>query len=79
MFDKGFPRAEISWGLRSDQRHRHFLIPAKSNPRWEVMPGRPDDAMVRMRVSPQARRKCPDLPQWESARAIRTLDGSPPN
>lgn len=74
VFDKGFLSAEILCGLTSGERHRHFLIPAKSNTRWEVLSGTPDDALVRMRVSPQARQKCADLPEWWTARAIRTLD-----
>ncbi|OAI81542.1 transposase, partial [Ralstonia solanacearum] len=32
------------------------------------------DALVRMRVSPQARQRCPELPEWWTARAIRVLD-----
>ncbi|WP_246794420.1 IS4 family transposase [Burkholderia perseverans] len=74
VFDKGFLAAEILWGLSSGERNRHFLIPAKSNTRWEVLSGKPDDALVRMRVSPQARQKCPDLPEWWTARAVRIQD-----
>ncbi|HGL4521336.1 TPA: IS4 family transposase, partial [Enterobacter roggenkampii] len=74
VFDKGFLAAEILCGLNSGERNRHFLIPAKSNTRWEVLSGKPDDALVRMRVSPQARQKCPDLPEWWTARAVRIQD-----
>ncbi len=38
------------------------------------MAGTADDATVRMRVSPQARKKCPALPEFWEARAIRTID-----
>ena len=74
VFDKGFLAAEILCGLTMQGRNRHFLIPAKSNTCWEVIAGTADDAMVRMRVSPQARKKCPALPEFWSARAIRTID-----
>src|SRR6478735_702534 len=74
VFDKGFLAAEILCGLTMQGSNRHFLIPAKSNTRWEVISGNADDALVRMRISPQARTKCPDLPQYWEARAIRTID-----
>lgn len=69
VFDRGFPAAEILCGLTMNGRNRHFLIPAKSNTCWDVIAGTTDDATVRMRVSPQARRKCPALPEFWSARA----------
>ncbi|KAE8753340.1 IS4 family transposase [Paraburkholderia madseniana] len=74
VFDKGFLSAEILCGLTMGGRNRHFLIPAKSNSCWEVIAGTADDATVRMRVSPQARKKCPALPEFWNARAIRTID-----
>ncbi|WP_143282051.1 transposase, partial [Caballeronia choica] len=55
-------------------RNRHFLIPAKANTCWEVISGTADDATVRMRVSQQARKKCPTLPEFWNARAIRAID-----
>ncbi|CAM2172029.1 transposase [Paraburkholderia sacchari] len=74
VFDKGFLSAEILCGLSSGERSRHFLIPAKSNTRGEMVSGKPDDALVRMRVSPQARQKCAELPGWWTVRAVRVLD-----
>jgi len=74
VFDKGFLAAEILCGLTMNARNRHFLIPAKANTCWEVISGTADDAMVRMRVSQQARKKCPTLPEFWNARAIRTID-----
>ncbi|ARU24994.1 membrane protein (plasmid) [Ralstonia solanacearum] len=62
VFDRGFVSAEILCSLTMNGRNRHFLIPAKSNTRWEVIAGSAEDAMVRMRTSPQARKKCPQLP-----------------
>lgn len=75
-FDKGFLSAEILCSLITEGSNRHFIIPAKANTKWEVIGGTPDDALVAMKVSPQARKKCPNLPeQWE-ARAITVLDQS---
>jgi hypothetical protein len=79
LFDKGFLAAEILCGLTMGARNRHirshFLIPAKSNTCWEVISDSADDATVRMRVSQQARKKCPALLEFWNARAIRTIDG----
>lgn len=74
VFDKGFLAARILCGLTMNGHNRHFLIPAKSHTRWDVIDGTPDDATVRMRVSPQARKQSPELPEFWLARAIRTID-----
>lgn len=74
VFDKGFLSAEILCTLTAHGRARHFVIPAKSNTKWEVIGGEPHDALVRMRVSPQARTKCPTLPDFWEARAIAVID-----
>jgi hypothetical protein len=75
-FDKGFLSAEILCGLMSGGTNRHFIIPAKANTKWEVVGGTADDAVIEMRVSPQARRKCPDLPETWRVRAITIIDQS---
>lgn len=75
VFDKGFMSAAILHQLSSQGQERHFLIPAKANTRWEVLKGDADDALVRMKVSPQARAKCPTLPKTWQARAVRVVDG----
>ena len=74
VFDKGFLSAEILCALTTGADNRHFLIPAKSNTKWEVLEGDELDAIVRMRVSPQARAKCPALPEYWEARAITVVD-----
>jgi hypothetical protein len=74
VFDRGFLSAEILCGLTSTGLGRHFIIPAKSNTRWEVIEGAGDDCIVRMRVSPQARAKCAELPEFWDARAITIVD-----
>ena len=75
VFDRGFLSAEILCALTSAGLERHFIIPAKSNTRWEVIEGNGDDCIVRMRVSPQARAKCAELPEFWEARAITIVDG----
>lgn len=74
IFDRGFLSAEILCALTRNGRQRHFIIPAKSNTRWEVIEGNADDGIVRMRVSPQARAQCPELPEFWEARAITVVD-----
>ena len=74
VFDRGFLSAEILCALTSGADNRHFLIPAKSNTKWEVLEGDESDAIVRMRVSQQARAKCPHLPEFWEARAVTVVD-----
>jgi hypothetical protein len=74
IFDRGFLSAEILCALTAGGSNRHFVIPAKSNSKWEVIGGNEHDAIVRMRVSVQARAKCPDLPEFWEARAISAID-----
>ncbi|SDR61162.1 transposase, IS4 family [Paraburkholderia tuberum] len=74
VFDKGFLSAQLLCNLVSGGENRHFIIPAKSNTRWEVVRGHDGDQIVRMRVSPQARTKCPQLPEFWEARAVLAVD-----
>ena len=74
VFDRGFLSAEILCTLTQQGADRHFIIPAKSNTKWEVIEGDENDCTVRMRVSPQARAKCADLPEFWQARAITVID-----
>lgn len=74
VFDRGFLSAQILCNLVAGGPNRHFIIPAKSNTCWDVVTGQPGDQMVRMRVSPQARRKCPGLPEFWQARAVLSID-----
>jgi hypothetical protein len=78
IFDKGFFSASLLYWLTLNGRERHFLIPAKANAKWTVISGEVDDAIVEMKVSPQARSKTPGLPEVWVMRAIRTVlpDGS---
>lgn len=76
VFDRGFLSAEILLGLTTAGEQRHYLIPAKSNTKWEVISGTADDGIVRMRVSPQARAKAPHLPEHWTARAVRMVSAN---
>jgi hypothetical protein len=73
VFDKGFFSAAILVRLTESGQNRHFLIPSKAHTKWEVLSGTPEDAIVRMKVSPQAQKKHPELPETWEARAIRTV------
>lgn len=72
--ERAFLSAKILCWLTRTGLERHFIIPAKSNTRWEVIEGAGDDCIVRMRVSPQARAKCAELPKLWDARAITIVD-----
>lgn len=74
VFDRGLLSAKILCNLVAGGQNRHFIIPAKSNTCWELVTGQPGDQMVRMRVSPQARRKCRGLPEFWRARAGLGVD-----
>lgn len=74
VFDRGFLSAEILCSLAAGGSNRHFLIMAKSNTKWELTEGSEQDGIVRMRVSPQARKKCPELPEFWEARAVEMVD-----
>ncbi|WP_211444532.1 IS4 family transposase [Collimonas humicola] len=75
-FDKGFLSAEILCNLTGRGNNRHFIIPAKANTKWEVLEESTGDALIQMRISPQARRKCPELPEFWQVRAITVIDPS---
>ncbi|WP_211443570.1 IS4 family transposase [Collimonas humicola] len=75
-FDKGFLSAEILCNLTGRGNNRHFIIPAKANTKWEVLEESAGDALIQMRISPQARRKCPELPEFWQVRAITVIDPS---
>lgn len=74
IVDKGFLSAELLCRLTANGSNRHFLIPAKSNTAWVVIEGDPDDAIVEMKVSPQARLNAPELPKKWRARAIAVFN-----
>ena len=78
IVDKGFYSAGLLWPLQH-QQGRHWLIPARAGLKGEVVQTHgPGDVRLRMKVSPQARKKDSDLPlTWEVRAITRELDGKP--
>jgi hypothetical protein len=74
VFDRGFLSAEILCTLTQQGTDLHLIIPAKLNTRWEMIEGDENDCIVHMRVSPQARTKCVELPEFWEVRAITIVD-----
>ncbi|WP_255576446.1 transposase [Comamonas sp. Y33R10-2] len=72
VLDKGFVSAKLLLGIQS-QAQRHWLTAAKSNTQWTRLDEHPSDYLVQMRVSPQARKASPELPESWQARAIETV------
>lgn len=77
LFDKGFWGAELLSSLSRSGTHRHWLIPAKKGlvceevARYSV-----HDRLVRMKVSPQARKRNPVLPShWEVREVSYEIQG----
>ena len=67
LFDKGFWSTELMWGLRQQGVNLHWLTPARNNlVSKEVVSYGKYDRLVRMNVSPQARKRNLDLPtHWD--------------
>ncbi len=71
LLDKGFFSAELLLDISEKGTQRHRLIPAKSNAVYEVIEDYGEgDRLVSMRVSPQARKRNPALPETWQVRAI---------
>lgn len=70
LLDKGFFSADLLLSLQTEQ-NRHWLIPERKGlVSREVKRYGDGDCLVRMKVSPQARKKNPSLPEHWSARAV---------
>ncbi|CBJ37609.1 putative transposase, IS4 family [Ralstonia solanacearum CMR15] len=78
IVDKGFYSAGLLWPLQH-QQGRHWLIPARAGLRGDVVCTHgPGDVCLRMKVSPQARKRAPNLPlTWEVRAVTRQIDGKP--
>jgi hypothetical protein len=71
ILDRNYAHPAALLPLQAMGAQRHWLIRAKQNLRWDVLADLgPGQALVEMRVSPQARRKDPALPKLWRARAI---------
>lgn len=75
IFDRGFLSAQLLCKLAAQGTQRHFLIPAKSNTKWQLIDGSDADGTVEMAVSDAAMRLDATLPATWRARAIRVGDG----
>ncbi len=74
VLDKGFLSAELMSKLRRGGNERHFIVPAKSNQRWELIEGTNEDGLIKMVVSAAARKFDPELGTHWRARAVQGKD-----
>lgn len=71
LFDKGFWSADLLLSLTGDGEQRHWLIPARKNLKGEELAVYgPNDRLLRMKVSPQARKKNPELAEYWDVREV---------
>mgnify|MGYP001174534173 CR=1 FL=1 len=71
LFDKGFWSADLLLRLDSEGRQRHWLIPERKGLVAEtVKTYGHNDRLLRMKVSPQARKRNPELPMTWEVRAV---------
>lgn len=71
IVDKGFFGANILLPLHLSGQNRHWLTRAKAKTKWRVVRRlSPNDYLVEMDVSPEARRANPSLPATWQARVI---------
>lgn len=71
LFDKGFWGADFLLGLSSQGQQRHWLIPERKGLVFEeIEVFNKHDRLLRMKVSPQARKRNPDLPETWIVRAV---------
>ncbi|MDO3388829.1 IS4 family transposase, partial [Gilvimarinus sp. SDUM040013] len=71
LFDKGFWSADLLLKVSQQGEKRHWLIPEKKNlVREELERYGKNDRLVRMKVSAQARKKNPELPDYWDVREV---------
>jgi hypothetical protein len=77
LFDKGFWSADLMLSLSGQRINRHWLTPARKNlVSEEVVRYGQHDRLVRMKVSPQARKRNPGLPtHWEAREVSYEVQG----
>lgn len=80
LIDKGFYSADVLLSLQGGGTQRHWLIPARQGLKATVVAHYgPGDEGIDMRVSPQARKKNPALPErWQARRIRYQVPGFPP-
>lgn len=77
LFDKGFWSADLMLSLSNAGINRHWLTPARKNlVSEEIVRYGEHDCLVRMKVSPQARKRNPSLPtHWEVREVSYEIQG----
>lgn len=71
LFDKGFWSADLLLTLANQGRQRHWLIPARKNlVSEEIERYGEQDRLLKMKVSPQARKCNPELPEFWTVREV---------
>lgn len=71
LLDKGFWSANLLLTLTQDKANRHWVIPARKRlVSQEIKRYNSHDCLLEMKVSPQARKKNPDLPETWQVRAV---------
>ncbi|OAT14615.1 transposase [Buttiauxella noackiae ATCC 51607] len=71
LFDKLFYSADLLLTLNQQGTNRHWLLPARKNVVAETEEiYAPGDRLLKLKVSPQARKKNPSLPEFWYARAV---------
>jgi len=77
LFDKGFWSADLMLSLSGVGTNRHWLTPARKNlVSEEIVRYGKHDRLVRMKVSPQARKRNPSLPtHWEVREVSYEIQG----
>jgi len=75
LFDRGFMSAELFTAWRGAGKNTHWLIPIKAKLRYEVVEEyTPHDKLIKMPVSPQAKKKHPYLDDFWNARLVLIPD-----
>lgn len=79
IFDRAYFSAAFLLDWQRSGQQRHWLMRTRAGLRYEVTHQlAPDDCLVRLPVSPQARQQRPDLPTHWQARLIKCMVGGQP-
>ena len=79
IFDRAYFSATFLLDWQNAGQQRHWLMRARKGLRYEVTcQFTPDDCLVKLPISPQARKQHPDLPTHWQARLITCMVGGQP-
>jgi len=71
LLDKGFWSADLLISLQQSGPSKHWMVPARKNAVYEEMERyNEQDRLIQMKVSPQARKRNPSLPETWQVRAV---------